>query len=165
MPVGTVMMQSNHRPTVGADKGFWRRILLIPFVVQILGGDRDLELEDKFDAEIKGILAWAVRGAMEWCEKRLSPPAKVLLATEAYEDDMDYMSEFFLERCEISETAECLEDDLYKDFSDWAVRKGFPALKRRAFREELNRNGYKRVSALKAFKWLGIGLSAPRANK
>jgi putative DNA primase/helicase len=46
------------------------RLHLLPFHTPVLKRD----LKDKFDAELDGIMAWAVAGAIEWYRYGLTPP-------------------------------------------------------------------------------------------
>jgi putative DNA primase/helicase len=46
------------------------RLHLLPFHTPVL----KRELRDKFDAELGGIMAWAVAGAVEWYRDGLTPP-------------------------------------------------------------------------------------------
>jgi len=45
-----------------------RRIKLIPFDVTIPEPERDRHLLKKLKEELPGIMAWAVRGCLEWIE-------------------------------------------------------------------------------------------------
>jgi len=45
---------------------------MVPFDVQIADGDNDPHLADKLRAEMPGILAWAVRGGLDWQRQGLA---------------------------------------------------------------------------------------------
>src|SRR5262249_34700305 len=78
-PICKVCLVTNHRPKIrGTDEAIWRRIHLVPFTVTIPKSDRDKTLPEKLRAELPGILAWAVRGCLEWRVKGLAPPDSVL---------------------------------------------------------------------------------------
>ena len=61
----------------------------MPFTVTIPADERDGELPAKLTAEQDGILAWFVRGAVDWRRSGLQAPDAVKLATEAYRTDQD----------------------------------------------------------------------------
>jgi putative DNA primase/helicase len=66
------------------DEAIRRRFHLIPFSVTIPADERDGELTEKLKEEWPGILAWLIKGCLEWQREGLRPPRAVLEATEAY---------------------------------------------------------------------------------
>lgn len=90
----------NHKPEIaGTDDGIKARLPLIPFTVTIPAEERDPDLDSKLQAEGPGILAWAVRGCIDWQKQRLAPPKAIIRASEAYHADMDVLASFFKARC------------------------------------------------------------------
>lgn len=66
-PVLKLFLATNHLPQVrGTDEGLWRRIHLVPWDQTLSPGEVDKDLPEKLRAESAGILAWAVRGCLEW---------------------------------------------------------------------------------------------------
>ena len=66
-PVFKLLIAGNHRPGLrGVDEAIRRRMNLLPFTVTISAGDRDPELPEKLRKEWTGILAWAIKGCLEW---------------------------------------------------------------------------------------------------
>ena len=51
------------------DEAIRRRFHLIPFAVTIPAEERDVELAEKLKAEWPGILAWMIKGCLEWQAK------------------------------------------------------------------------------------------------
>lgn len=51
------------------DKGMWRRIVPIPFNAVFTDKNRDNDLEDKLQAELPGILNWALQGARLYAKR------------------------------------------------------------------------------------------------
>ena len=95
-PTHKLFLAGNHKPTVrGDDEGIWRRMRLVPWTVTIPEAERDTALPDKLRAELPGILAWAVRGCLEWQAKGLDAPAAVRDATSKYREENDTLGEFF----------------------------------------------------------------------
>ena len=77
-PAFKLWLYGNHKPEVkGTDEGIWRRMRLIPFTVTITEEEKDTELPEKLRGELSGILAWAVRGCMEWQRVGLAEPEAV----------------------------------------------------------------------------------------
>ena len=67
LPECKLVLVTNHRPQVyGTDYGVWRRLLLVPFTATFDEDRKDPELPRRLEAESAGILAWMVRGCLEW---------------------------------------------------------------------------------------------------
>jgi putative DNA primase/helicase len=117
----------NHKPKVADDShGFWRRVRLIPFTRQFSGENDDKELGEKLRAEAPGILAWLVRGCLEWQKRRLEPlPECVKTATETYKAESDDLIDFVNERCIDSVGCKTKASDLYRAYVNWAISQGF----------------------------------------
>ncbi len=125
IPEARFFLAFNHKPRVTDDSfGFWRRVRFIPF-----GQQFDLEAEhdlpEKLEAEMPGILAWAVRGCLAWRERGLKPPAKVVAATAAYREESDPLSDFVRERCEEGDTFTVVAAEFYLAYKEWAEEQGF----------------------------------------
>ncbi|MCM8532487.1 MAG: phage/plasmid primase, P4 family [Lentisphaeraceae bacterium] len=104
----------------GKDRGIWRRIRVIKFLLNVSNEDRDKDLQDDLRAEAAGILNWALDGFQEY--KRLDglrPPKKVTNWVEDYKESMDYLAEFFEKYCVIDEVACYGRGELFEKFHDW----------------------------------------------
>lgn len=102
-PSHTLVIFSNHQPQIeGTDEGIWRRMRLIPWDTTIPLDRQDRELSGKLRAEASGVLRWLVEGARAFLNEggKLSPPDKVLAATERYRGHEDSV-QAFLEDCGI----------------------------------------------------------------
>jgi putative DNA primase/helicase len=100
-PEFTLMLVTNHRPRVDADDdAIWDRIRLVPFT-QCFRGREDKELLSKLEAELPGILAWAVRGCLEWQRDGLGTAAAVTAATSEYRQEEDALGAFIEDCCEL----------------------------------------------------------------
>src|SRR5208337_195930 len=85
VPTHKFFFAANQKPRVsGADEAIWRRLKLIPFNVTFPEGKRDGQLLGKLLAERAGILRWCLVGCMQWRERGLQPPSKVVEATTDY---------------------------------------------------------------------------------
>jgi putative DNA primase/helicase len=99
-PTHKLFMAGNHKPVIrGDDDGIWRRMKLIPWMVTIPEAERDKDLPAKLKAEASGILAWAVRGCLDWQREGLGEPEEVQDATAAYRKESEVLGEFFQLRC------------------------------------------------------------------
>lgn len=97
-PTHHVWIRANHKPAaLDSGDGFWRRIVLIPFEVTFPpGGPEDLDRRI-LEAEGQGILAWAVRGCLEWQRAGLNVPKRLRVATETYRSETDVLGQWFAE--------------------------------------------------------------------
>jgi putative DNA primase/helicase len=90
---------TNFKPKVsGEDDAIWARLRLVPFDV-CFEGREDKTLDAKLEAEVPGILTWAVCGCLDWQREGLGTAAAVTSATAAYRQDEDVLGAFLAERC------------------------------------------------------------------
>jgi len=124
-PAYKIWLATNHKPNIrGTDHGMWRRVRLIPFEVRFDEENRDPQLADKLKSEATGILAWAVRGCLEWQRIGLDPPAKVLQATEAYRKEMNIVGQFLDECTERAAGESVKAKDIYRSYDAWCKENG-----------------------------------------
>ena len=73
VPQFKLVISGNHKPALrSVNEAVRRRFNLVPFNVTIPdGSERDPELKGKLKAEYPGILAWMVRGCLDWQENGL----------------------------------------------------------------------------------------------
>jgi putative DNA primase/helicase len=94
-PQFLIIMSTNHKPMVEvADYAIKRRVMLVPFEVTIPEREQDRDLERKLDAELDGILSWAVAGAAEYIADGLKIPSVVTAATEKAREELDPLHGF-----------------------------------------------------------------------
>jgi putative DNA primase/helicase len=118
IPVAKYWLAFNHKPIVNdQSEGFWRRIRLIPFAANFTP---DPTLDDQLRAEASGILAWAVRGALEWRRYGLNPPESVREATTLYRTESDPIAEFLDACCVIEPGAFAQANALFITYESWA---------------------------------------------
>lgn len=160
-PKMKIFLACNHKPIIkGNDHAIWRRIRLIPFNVKIPDEEQDKELDQKLKTEMPGILAWAVRGCLEWQEHGLGKPEAVQDATAEYRDEMDVLGEFFRDCCVLGDSLQAVSSELYREYMDWAQDSGIRRpMSQTMFSLRLAERGFerKRVTGGKV-AWLGIGL-------
>ena len=161
-PTFKLFLATNHKPQIrGTDNGIWRRIHLIPWTVAIPPEEQDKDLKEKLLAELPGILAWIVEGAVAWCQHGLMPPAKVKAATDAYRAEMDSLAAFFAERCVVGPTYRTGATELYKEYRDWAEQGGEHPMSQVRFGQRLGDNpDLERVRDGNTGRmiWTGLGL-------
>lgn len=127
-PTFVPVMPTNHKPIIkGDDTGIWRRVMLIPFTRNFTidkSVQRDLKRAERLDAELPGILRWLVEGAIEYQAFGLGIPPGVLEAGEDYRKDMDILSEWLEEKCELGPEYAELSASLYMNWRSFADQRG-----------------------------------------
>lgn len=124
-PEFKLWMATNHKPIIrGTDTGIWRRIHLIPFIVQIPEDKVDRKLREKLMQELEGIFEWCLEGMRLYNSEGLKKPAVVAQAIEQYRGEMDTISKF-LEECTVPAPLHCVKaKDLYNVYVRWCEQNG-----------------------------------------
>jgi putative DNA primase/helicase len=132
-PTHSLFLLSNFKLRADSeDKAFWSRTIYIPFEMRFVQGEpagenelpADPYLDEALKREASGILAFLVRGYLEWKEGGLQIPTRVAEESKRTRDDLDYYGAF-LDECCIP-----VEDDdggvasgqLYKIFEKWYIK-------------------------------------------
>jgi|GEM_PF-3575308 len=160
-PTHKLWIYGNHKPTVSAnDFGFWRRVQLIPFNVQIPEGERINNFSEQLRPQFPGILAWAVRGCQAWLgrDQRLDPPASIREAVEEYRSDMDKLAQFFVECCHTVSGVEVQAKVLYERYVTWCEHNHERAMSNTAFGRELTTRGFTALQRRNATYRQGIAI-------
>jgi putative DNA primase/helicase len=141
-PQFKLLFVGNHKPELrDVDPAMRRRIHLIPFTTTPRATDTQLAM--KLRAEWPGILAWAVRGCLQWQAGGLATPAIVLTATEGYFGDQDSTGRWLEEVTRPSDQFHTNEA-LFESWSEWAGRNGEHRGTMRAFVQRLVTKGLER---------------------
>jgi putative DNA primase/helicase len=157
-PTHKVWLAANHKPVIrGTDHGIWRRIKMVPFGVQIPVDHQDKALPEKLAAEAPGILAWMVRGCLEWQRDGLGEPPEVEAATSAYRCEMDVLGAFIADCCIIAPTAKASAKAVYCTYKLWAERAGEFVMNQTRFGTALTERGYEKYTNNGVW-YRGIGL-------
>jgi putative DNA primase/helicase len=158
-PTHKLHLSTNHKPEIrGTDTAIWRRIRLVPWTVTIPPAEQDKHLLEKLRAELPGILAWIVRGCVEWRRHGLQAPEEVREATRAYRAEMDVLAAFLEDCCILRPGASALATPLYITYKEWCEANGEHIEKQRRFGMRLTERGLRREKVGGVYKWHGIGL-------
>lgn len=134
VPKFKLTIGGNHAPDIrGMDDGIWRRLMIVPFNVQIPKPDRDPVIVDRMLAEGPGILNWLVEGARAYLEAGLAPPAEVSQATDELRQDADPYGKFLDEACTVTgdDSDSITSRELMHCFMFWQMRRGETPFKER----------------------------------
>jgi P4 family phage/plasmid primase-like protien len=166
-PEFKLWLAANHKPIIrGTDHAIWRRIPLLPFDVTFTDDpedgnpDKDQHLTEKLMEELPGILAWAVRGCLEWQRQGLNPPEAVVKATRDYRAEMDILADFFEDHCIFGDPKkfQVRSADLYEAYRGWCVNAGERPISKKALATALQERGCENQRDKVSRWWLGVGL-------
>ena len=120
-PKFKIWVSTNHKPIIrGTDDGIWRRLVLIPFDVQIPEEKVDKDLKYKLLREAPAILNWMAEGAYMWMREGLELPEKLKDAGQTYRTEMDVVEQFIQEKCKRAEGVRETGKALYEEYKKWA---------------------------------------------
>jgi putative DNA primase/helicase len=159
-PQAKIWLFVNAKPEIDDDSvAAWRRVRLIPFTQTFIKERDDKQLKAKLEAEGQGILAWLVRGCLEWQKRRLGDaPDSVRAATVCYMRETDTVLSF-IDNCSVREEGRKIRASVfYSAYKSWMKdvvnRK---ALSLMAFGLRMSKIVEKRDSA-KGFYYMNIDL-------
>lgn len=124
-PKFKIWVSTNHKPIIrGTDDGIWRRLVLIPFDVQIPEEKVDKDLKYKLLREAPAILNWMAEGAYMWMQEGLAMPEKLKEASKAYRNEMDVIEQFIEDECKRVDDGKEKANELYELYKQWANNNG-----------------------------------------
>ncbi|MCP4745613.1 MAG: DNA primase, partial [Desulfobacteraceae bacterium] len=123
----TIFLVSNYKPHAPADDyAFWERVIAVPHNLSFVDcpdkpheRKKDPYLSEKLMNEAPGILAWLVRGCLNWQKQGLNPPKAVKQETAEYQKSEDNINAFEEHCCYIGDNAEVGATALYQKFKEW----------------------------------------------
>jgi putative DNA primase/helicase len=158
-PAFKLIIAGNHKPSLrSVDEAIRRRFHLIPFAVTIPPEERDADLAEKLKAEWPGILAWMIKGCLEWQRKGLGPPSAVVKATDAYMTAEDAMVAWLDEKCERDPNAWTSSMHLFASWTAWATTAGEIAGSQKRLTQKLEDRGFTKKDTNKAKGFQGLRL-------
>jgi P4 family phage/plasmid primase-like protien len=163
-PTHKLFLDTNFKPVIrGTEDATWDRLHCVPFSVTIPPAERDRALLEKLKAELPGVLAWIVRGALRWRAEGLERPPEVQEATDRYREESDPLAEFLEDRCQVDPQAWVASADLWRAYLAWAEGAGEKfTVSRRRFAEHLEARGFKSVLRREGAKvlrqWRGLNV-------
>lgn len=160
-PTHKLWIAANHKPIIHDNtNSIWRRIKMIPFDAVIPESKQDKNLLDKLEAELPGILNWAVKGCLQYQKTGLPRVERIERAIEDYRESSNTVLEFLAEKC-ICVTADknmkTHISDLYLEYRFWAETEGETIWSKRAFSSAVLENGFERCRG-NGGKWIFRGI-------
>ena len=168
-PLFKLVIAGNHRPGLrNVDEAIRRRFNLIPFSVRIPPEQRDHNLPEALKAEWPGILAWAIKGCLDWQRGGLRPPAAVIDATAEYLEAEDAVAAWLAESCIVGPNLTTSSSSLYASWKIWAEKSGEAAGSQKRFSQAMQNRGFaagKDGKGLATLAGVGIQVAAPDTGR
>lgn len=145
-------------PIPKGTEGIWRRVKVMLWESHLEPDQRDRKLPLKLRAEYAGILAWMVRGAIDWMQNGFVEPESVTEASAAYKEDSDPLAVFLRTCTDPDPQARVQGSELYATFCAWAKAAGETEWKPKGFAEALKAKDIARKHS-NGTQWLGLRLT------
>ncbi|MFH9802796.1 phage/plasmid primase, P4 family [Streptomyces albidoflavus] len=160
-PTFLILLATNHKPKFKSqDEGLWRRVKLIEFSRYFAPEERDYDLDRKLRAESAGIVAWAVRGAVEWYAHGLSDPDSISRATREYRATSDALAGFFPGVLVPADDDSVVPGaDAFNTYLDWCESENLPQKERwtrRTFFAAMEERGVMKKRTNKGVALVGV---------
>jgi putative DNA primase/helicase len=145
-PTHKIVLLTNNRPKLTSlDPAFLERLHLIPLNLSFVDNPidksfqrkRDPRLPEKLKNEASGILAWLVRGFLEWQDKGLNPPEIILDTTAQYKKDEDTIGQFLNNCTRKDPNGSVRAQLLYNNYKLWCENCGYKSVSIKKFGERM----------------------------
>lgn len=142
IPAFKLTIVGNHRPAIqNVDDAMRRRFNVLPFNHQPQATDPGLK--DALRREFPGILAWAIRGCLDWQASGLTRPAVVTEATESYFLAQDSFAAWLDECCVVGAGEADTTANLWASWSLFARTAGEETgTKNKTFPDRMQQAGF-----------------------
>jgi len=175
LPTFKLWLVANDAPDVkSSDAAMWRRILRVPFDHVVPKYKRDPKLKAQLrDPNVAGpaILAWAVKGCLDWQKNGLQIPAAVTRATEEYRAEMNPLSEFMTDYCQLDPTDPNFWEStssIRSAYGEWREKNGAAYLSDKKLASSLRELGcepeQRQLLGEKTRGWKGVSLLPDRST-
>ncbi len=165
IPSHKLWMAGNHKLKIsGTDKGIWRRTKLTPFNAKIDDSAKDTQFDKKLEAELPGILNWAIAGFKDWRQNGLIIPQVIKEAVIEYRYSEDDLGRFLDENVvfttgESTNTKMVTQKELYSCFRYWAEQEGIKnTWSAKVFNKKISDRGIDQKRTNSNRYWIGMSL-------
>ena len=160
MPTHKLWIRTNHLPgSLDSGDGFWRRCIPVPFTVRIPDEKKIGDLDRKIiAAELPGVLAWAVRGAVEYARRGLGVPQAIKTIVADYREETDILGEWLTERTEPDPDATVTVAAAFTDYAEFCKAGGMASGSKPSFSRAMTDRGMKRSPKTSIRRFIGFRL-------
>lgn len=159
LPSFKLTISGNHQPKItGHDDGIWRRVMLVPWAVQIEAAAVDRSLPGKLKAEASGILNRLLDGLIDRMANGLIEPDSVVDATRKYRERSDQLGRFLADCVREGPDLRAPSQALFDLFTAWSKATGGAEWTAVGFSKAMEDRGFEKKTS-NGVKWLGIEAS------
>lgn len=157
-PIFKWTLWCNAKPDIPqGTEGIWRRIKVLLWESHLEPHERDRQLPDRLKLEYPGILAWMVRGLIDWMDNGFCEPQDVADQSAAYRDDSDPLASF-LRLCTVEDPKGRIQSSrLYDVFCAWAKAAQEREWTQKGFSQAMKDRGFTNKPS-NGMQWLGLRL-------
>ncbi len=140
-PTYKIVVSGNNYPMARDNsKGFWDRLVVFPFDVNLTPDEVNPDLEEKYlYKELPGILNLLLDGLEDYLENGLQIPKALQDATNKYRDESDLIKQFIQDKCAKGPELKELVQKTYLEYSNWAKENGLSPMAQPRFSRALVR--------------------------
>jgi len=140
-PTHLMCLLTNDKPHVTAeDNAIWERIMLISFDLSFVDNPveasqrkKDPHLKEVLRKEASGILAWLVRGCLDWQKQGLNIPNCMREEKNEYKNTEDTIGLFLNDCCVIDNNSNVSASQLYDAYVEWSKRNNLSIINGKDF--------------------------------
>jgi putative DNA primase/helicase len=161
-PSFKLFIVGNHKPRLSTvDEAIRRRMLIVPFTVEIRPEERDPNLPEKLKPEWPAILRWCIDGCLEWQKLGLAPPPIVRHVTNEYFEDQDIIGEWIEDCVNLKAGPQAFTPSsmLFTSWKVWCEGLNLKPGSEKAFTEALKDRGFKKERKAYGRGFAGIALN------
>ena len=159
LPSFKLSVQGNHKPKItGHDDGIWRRMLLVPWTVQIAKEEIDASLPEKLRREASGVLNRLIEGLLDWRAGGLTTPEEVMSATAKYREQSDQLGRFLADCTAVEEGARAKSSVLFALHQAWAKATGAAEWQQVGFTKAMEDRGFEKKTS-NGVQWLNLRMT------
>jgi len=141
-PKHKLWLSGNYKPEVkDTTVAAWRRLKLIPFSVHITDDEKNESLKEELKKELEGILAWAVRGCLDWQQQGLAEPNIVKTATAEYRSEQDTLGNFIAEKCVIKIGTSITKGEFKGMLKTWCIENNLDQISQKELKSLMLERG------------------------
>lgn len=163
-PQHKIWLATNNKPRIDAyDQALWDRLCLIFFGYR--PEQEDKYLSDKLEAELPGILNWAIEGFRLWQIDGLEQPESIRAAAQEYRQEMDILQQFIDECCIKDTGCRVSAKEFHELYAKYSLDSGEKPLSQKALSGKLQEMGFNRARSTGGrFYWEGIGILTDKSE-
>ena len=165
LPTHTILLLTNHKPHANAtDRAFWERVKLISFNLRFIENPTqsherpiDPDLDTTLAGEKSGILAWLVRGCLEYQKRGMDTPASVQQATRLYQKEEDPIEQFIEDECIEGDGYQITGKRFYDAYCAWSKAMNLNPMSGGTFAKRIGRR-FVRNRMNRGYIYIGVGV-------